>query len=142
MRTPDKEPEGNDLGHPPGDGPFLLFTYGTLKSDQCRGGVLAGQEKIGQARTTKSLVLLTGGAYPCLVRPQEGDEPQHVRGELYNCDRQLLKWLDRIEGSPFLFKLERIELEGVEEAVYAYIFQDRKRGRDGLRLVHGEEWTA
>lgn len=138
--------EANELGHPPGDGPFKLFVYGTLKSGQCRGEVMSGEEFLGTARTTRDFVFLTNGSYPALCRPRDGEEAQHVRGELYLCRRETLPRLDRIEGAPYLYRLEEISLEGVEGPVYTYVYNDARRGteRPGRELaqVGGEEWTS
>lgn len=119
---------------------FLLFVYGTLKSTQSRGHVLAGQEFLGKHDTAPAYVLLSVGTFPCMVHASPGDSPMSVTGEVYRCQTSLLPTLDAIEGAPHLFDLEPIMVPQINDTVYGYIFQDVARGRVGL-LPHTErEW--
>jgi gamma-glutamylaminecyclotransferase len=102
-------------------GKFRLFVYGTLKRGGCRHAPLASQRYLGEARTTASYALHDLGDYPGLVAsPQDGDV---IHGEVYEVDCALVGWLDAMEGSPDWFKLEPVELVGLEGVVWAYFYQ-------------------
>jgi gamma-glutamylaminecyclotransferase len=105
---------------------FTLFVYGTLMSDGSRAHVLAGQRFLGAACTRPGYVLLDLGPYPGLVRRANG---RVIEGELYEVDASLMPRLDRIEGAPALFRLERVEIEGSDGAVFAYFYQPDGAGR-------------
>lgn len=102
-------------------GTFKLFVYGTLKHGGSRHVALASQRFLGAARTTASYALHDLGEYPGLVHCPEPSMVVH--GELYEVDCSLVDWLDAMEGSPDWFKLEPIELVGVEGTVWAYFYQ-------------------
>src|ERR1700678_330407 len=92
--------------------PFRLFAFGTLMTDGPRYHALAGARLLGCARTQACYHLLDLGAYPGLVRTDQGGRA--VLGELYEVPLALLAHLDEIEGSPTLFCLEPIWLQGEE----------------------------
>jgi gamma-glutamylcyclotransferase (GGCT)/AIG2-like uncharacterized protein YtfP len=118
-------------------GPFLLFVYGTLM----RGGryhrVLRGQRFVGPAWTLPQYALLDLGAYPGLVCREDDGRP--VAGEVYEVSAAVLPRLDAVEGSPELFRLGRVLLEGVEGVVYAYFYQPSAAG---VPPVAGERWDS
>jgi gamma-glutamylaminecyclotransferase len=115
--------------------PFRLFVYGTLMRGGRYHGDLDGQRLLGPARTLPRYALLDLGAYPGLVdRPEDG---RVVAGEVYEVAAALLPRLDAIEGSPELFRLGLVALEGVEGLVYTYFYQ---RGAAGVPLYAGERW--
>lgn len=114
---------------------FLLFVYGTLKRGGCRHGPLARQTYRGAARTRPRYALYHLGAYPGLKPCPEGG--QVVHGELYEVERSLLSWLDRVEGAPDWFALAPIELDGIEGQTWAYYYQGDASGRP---LVESGVW--
>jgi len=121
---------------------FRLFVYGTLKRDGSRGPVLAGQRHLGPARTLPCYALYDLGAYPGLVRDDRAGEV--VTGELVEVDDALRPRLDAIEGSPTLFRLEEVHLEGIADPVWAYFYRRPVHGRprcpDGVwRNVPGRD---
>jgi gamma-glutamylaminecyclotransferase len=113
---------------------LLLFVYGTLMSDGCRAGVLAGQRFLGNHRTQPGYRLLDLGPYPGLIRQDPGSA---IEGELYEIDSGLRARLDRIEGAPLLFRLEEVELTGHPGPVWTYFYQ---RGRPGTPVHAGCRW--
>ncbi len=100
---------------------FRLFVYGTLMSDGCRAVVLEQQRFLGPARTRPQYRLLDLGEYPGLV--SWDGEGWAIEGELYEVHPGLLPVLNRIEGSPWLFRLDLVELEEPAELVLAYLYQ-------------------
>jgi gamma-glutamylaminecyclotransferase len=99
---------------------FFLFVYGTLMSDGCRAGVLAGQGFLGTHRTQPCYRLLDLGPYPGLIRRDPG---RSIEGELFEIDSELRAQLDRIEAAPSLFRLEEVELAGHPGPVWTYLYQ-------------------
>jgi gamma-glutamylaminecyclotransferase len=112
---------------------FLLFVYGTLKRGGCRHGSLARQAFLGPARTLARYALYDLGDYPGLKEDEDG---QVVHGELYAVECHLRGLLDKIEGAPDWFSLRRVALDGIEEPVWAYYYQqepgDRPRIDSGV----------
>ena len=111
-------------------GTFKLFVYGTLKRGGCRHGPLATQRCLGPAKTTTTYALHDLGDYPGLVPCPEGGTAVH--GELYEVDCSLVGWLDAKEGSPDWFKLEPVEVVGVEGVVWGYLYQGDPAGKPRL----------
>ena len=98
----------------------LLFVYGTLKQDQCRANVLKGQKFIGFATTAEGFGLFDLGPYPAMKKTPAGI----AKGELWEVNDNLIPTLDAIEGSPFLYKLEPVQLTSHPDLkVEAYLFQ-------------------
>jgi len=118
------------------DSTFRLFTYGTLMRDGCRSRALEQQRFLGIARTRCRYRLLDLGEYPGLVlRDQAG---WSIEGELYEVQTGLLPVLDRIEGAPWLFRLDLVELEQPAELVVAYFYQQED---PATPLFPGTRWN-
>jgi gamma-glutamylcyclotransferase (GGCT)/AIG2-like uncharacterized protein YtfP len=107
-------------------GTLLLFAYGTLKRGGIRHGALARSRACGEAQTRPLYALYDLGEYPGLKECPEGG--QAVHGELYEVDRGLVAWLDRVEGAPEWFALGRVELAGRADEAWAYFFQGDASG--------------
>jgi gamma-glutamylcyclotransferase (GGCT)/AIG2-like uncharacterized protein YtfP len=114
-------------------GEFLLFVYGTLMRAGPRAGVLAGQRFLAEVRTAPGYALYDLGPYPALVRGGAGA----VRGELFAVAGSLRERLDRVEGAPRLYRLEEVNLDGVADPVFAYVYQ---QGVNGAPPVAGGRW--
>jgi gamma-glutamylcyclotransferase (GGCT)/AIG2-like uncharacterized protein YtfP len=114
---------------------MTLFVYGTLLSDGCRAGLLAGQRFRGTARTRPRYALLDFGAHPGLVEVTDGGRT--VEGEVYEVAMELVPVLDRVEGAPDLFRLGPVEVEGYAGPMYAYFYQPDRRG---IPLFPGARW--
>jgi gamma-glutamylcyclotransferase (GGCT)/AIG2-like uncharacterized protein YtfP len=106
-----------------------LFVYGTLRRGGVRHGPLARQRFLGEFRTRPMYALYDLGSYPGLVAADEG---QVVSGELYEVERALLEYLDRVEGAPGWFALEPIDLEDHPGEVWAYFYQQSPAGRSRI----------
>jgi gamma-glutamylaminecyclotransferase len=115
---------------------LLLFVYGTLMRGGRNHGALAAQRFLREAQTRPKYRLLDLGAYPGLV-PAETDG-RAIRGELYEVERRQIAELDRIEGAPAMYRLERVEIEDEADPVSAYIY---RRESEGLPVVAGDRWV-
>jgi gamma-glutamylaminecyclotransferase len=104
--------------------PFFLFAFGTLMTDGPRHQALAGARLLRCARTEAHYQLLDLGAYPGLIRVDQGG--RSVLGELYEVPLTLVASLDEIEGAPTLFRLEAVRIQGAEALVFAYFYQPRR----------------
>lgn len=113
----------------------LLFVYGTLKKDHLRSQILFDQKFVGNFRTTKGYKLYNIGRFPGIIEVPDSDS--YVEGELWSVDEDYFDYLDRIEGSPTLFKLQKIQIEGTIYETFAYFWQ---RGVEGLEEC-GPIWT-
>src|SRR5690606_18657156 len=97
-----------------------IFVYGTLKKGHCRQHVLKNQKFIQYAETSPNYRLYNCGSYPGLV---ESDTGVSIKGELWEVDEECKELLDAIEGVPYLYKLQSILLNGVNDEVFSYFFQ-------------------
>ena len=99
---------------------FHLFVYGTLMRGHLRADTLRYERYIGEVQTLPQYALLDCGNYPGLVRVE--NDGKSIHGELYEVNSRLIEVLDRIEGSPELFRLEKVEIENSPD-VYAYFLK-------------------
>ncbi len=77
----------------------LIFVYGTLKSGNCREGVLKDQRYIGVAKTSENYALFDLGSFPGMIHARPNlAAARKIYGEIYEIDSECLKVLDRIEG--------------------------------------------
>ncbi|XP_072542516.1 gamma-glutamylaminecyclotransferase B-like isoform X1 [Salminus brasiliensis] len=98
-----------------------IFVYGTLKKGQPNYyrmlDIANGKsEFLGYASTVEKYPLVIAGKYniPFLLNvPGMG---QHVQGEIYSVDDQMLKFLDRFESCPQMYQRTRVLLK-VEQCV-------------------------
>jgi gamma-glutamylaminecyclotransferase len=97
-----------------------IFVYGTLKTGHCRSHLLADQKFVCDAETEDGYAIFNCGGFPGLVESETGI----VEGEIWQVDEQYVDYLDKIEGSPFLYKLEPVKINGFENIpAYAYFWQ-------------------
>lgn len=112
----------------------LLFVYGTLKQGHFRSHLLEGQKFLGEFQTEKGYSLYNIGSFPGIIST---DNDNVVNGEIWEIDEEYFSYLDRIEGSPFLFKLQSVKIKNVPLEVYSYFWQ---KNTDGL-VECGPTWT-
>jgi gamma-glutamylcyclotransferase (GGCT)/AIG2-like uncharacterized protein YtfP len=113
-----------------------LFVYGTLKRGGSRHSLLKGCPFLGHA-LAKGFALYDLGAYPGMV-PGDGV----VRGEVYEIPEGLLRELDWVEGAPFLFRRELIEVvleDHTPLRAHTYLYN---REVEGAVLVPSGEWEV
>lgn len=84
-----------------------LFIYGTLKTGCCRNPLINSQVYLCEVQTQPKYRMYNFGPYPTLVECEDGVS---IKGELWMVDDDCLKQLDLVEGTPELFKREKISL--------------------------------
>jgi gamma-glutamylcyclotransferase (GGCT)/AIG2-like uncharacterized protein YtfP len=105
----------------------LVFVYGTLKSGYHNNRLLEEEEFVGEAVTKPLYRLWDVGAFPGLTEDFENGKA--IQGELWRVSPECVVRLDRLEGTPYLYRREVLQIEGVTEEVQGYIFN-----RDYSRL--------
>src|SRR5437588_338372 len=111
---------------------ILLFVYGTLKRGAFRNDLLHGQEFIAEVVTLPCYRLVDLIQYRGLVEdPEQGKQ---VQGELWRVADERLPELDRYEDVPRLFARKRIDLEGIAEPVFAYLYQLESDNAGGTKV--------
>jgi len=111
-----------------------LFVYGTLRQKECRHYLLGSSQFIGYGKA-KGFLLYNIGAFPGMV---EG--AGEVKGEVYEIPEELLDKLDMVEGVPYLFRREVIEVElkdGTLIKAYAYLYNKKV---DNKMLIPSGDW--
>ena len=98
----------------------VFFIYGTLKEGQMRSSVMDDANYLGTALTNRDFSIFHMGNYPALAEFDSFTQKDRrdffqkgVWGELYECDSELIKKLDRIEGVPVLYQQDHVELEQI-----------------------------
>jgi gamma-glutamylcyclotransferase (GGCT)/AIG2-like uncharacterized protein YtfP len=102
-----------------------LFVYGTLKRGGSRHWLLQDFPFLGRAKA-KGFVLYDLGPYPAMV-PGAGV----VYGEVYEVSEEALQAIDWVEGVPFLYRREPIEVvfeDGFSLKAWAYIYNGDVKG--------------
>jgi gamma-glutamylaminecyclotransferase len=115
----------------------LIFVYGTLKQGGSNHGFLAGQNRVGAARTAPGFVLYELDGYPGMVA--RVGSPSSVTGEVWSVDAECLDRLDELEGTDQgLYRREPIPLVGpfAGQSVEGYVYLQPV---DGRRLI-GDTW--
>jgi gamma-glutamylcyclotransferase (GGCT)/AIG2-like uncharacterized protein YtfP len=113
-----------------------LFVYGTLKRGGSRHWILKDFSFLGHA-LAKGFVLYNLGPYPAMVY---GDGV--VYGEVYEVSEEILRELDWVEGTPFLFRRELIEVvleNHTPLRAHTYLYN---RKVEGASLVPSGEWKV
>jgi len=96
-----------------------LFVYGTLRKEECRNSLLKECHFIGYA-CARGFNLYDLGSYPGMISGNS-----EVIGEVYEIPEELFQELDEIEGTPYLYKRELINviLEDYSPLLaYTYIY--------------------
>jgi len=121
---------------------FEVFCYGTLK----RGGrfehllVKAGGVYERDAMTVAAYWLSTSdrASFPCLTGPPAGKRGVAILGEVWECDGDCLRELDRIEGvSRGLFARGQVELSDGGLAIAYFYAAD---GGQPMEVNCGDSW--
>ena len=98
-----------------------LFVYGTLKRGHCNHYLLEGCPFMGEAETKEKYALYEADI-PYVIKEKK---ISHIKGEVYEVPRHILKRIDRLEGHPFFYKREkaRVVLEdGREVEAWMYFW--------------------
>ena len=113
-----------------------IFVYGTLKRGQQRASVLADQQFLGDATTTKQYAMYDLGNYPGLVSIGNGvvddsvdsvdsEMGDLISGEVYRVDPACRRLLDEIEAvDAGLYELKLIDLQDFDEepSIWSYFY--------------------
>jgi gamma-glutamylcyclotransferase (GGCT)/AIG2-like uncharacterized protein YtfP len=100
---------------------YYAFVYGTLKKGY-RNNILLSQSVFVQEATTKpKYKIYDCGMYPCMIKDDKGNS---ITGEIYEIDETTLARLDRLEGVPYLYQRDEIQLENFDKPTLAYFYQD------------------
>ena len=98
---------------------ILVFVYGTLMRGENNHGLLFGSRFVSTSFTKPDFELVNLGAFPALIRAEEGEAGAAVRGEVYAVDRMILEILDEVEDHPRLYVRTPIELaDGLQVQAY------------------------
>lgn len=97
----------------------ILFVYGTLKKGFSNHHFLKDAEYIGNSALYGAR-MLNLGAFPGVV---DGNDDEKVEGEVYRIDDKTLESIDRLEGTPWLYKRESVEVDDLDDPVFVYIYQ-------------------
>lgn len=98
---------------------MLLFIYGTLKRGHHNNRLLAQSQFIETATTQPKYRLYNCGNYPALKYATEG---YPIQGEIWQIQPHTLKQLDTLEGTPWLFDRQPIEITN-HQNIQGYIYQ-------------------
>lgn len=112
----------------------LIFVYGTLKRGFGNNRIIADQNYLGLGETVASTFQMYSlGGFPGVVRGSKT-----IRGELFEVDEEAFARCDRLEGHPYFYRREQVEVTGINGVVqlaWIYIYQG---DTEGLREV--EDW--
>jgi gamma-glutamylcyclotransferase (GGCT)/AIG2-like uncharacterized protein YtfP len=111
-----------------------LFVYGTLKRGGSRHWILQDFPFLGRAKV-KGFVLYDLGPYPAMT---VGDGV--VYGEVYEVSEEVIKALDFVEGAPYLYRRELIEVvfeNGFSLKAWTYTYNGDVKG---FPRVEDGEW--
>lgn len=99
----------------------LIFVYGTLKKGYWNHYLLENNHTnfVRKAKTKNKYSLTLRGAIPCLFK---NPETSQIQGELYEVSNYVMSRLDRLEGHPFVYCREQIEIEGYKEKAWCYFY--------------------
>ncbi len=87
-----------------------VFVYGTLKRGYSNHALLAKATYLGKAKTTLKWTMIGKGmSFPYVIE-QHDELGMHVAGEVYVVDDMELAHLNRLEGVPYHYKVNRIKV--------------------------------
>lgn len=115
---------------------YQVFVYGTLKHGYRNHRVLSDSRFICDAESCESLALFDAGAFPAITHG--GD--LNVQGELYECDEDTVRRLDRLEGEGVMYKKEEQDFmttDGRKISAWIYVWLP---STDGLKSI--TEWPS
>lgn len=121
------------------DGPgTFVFVYGTLKRGNSNAAVLEGAHFVDVA-TVENYGLTSGGGFPYAI-PAEG---MQVHGELYEVDEETFQRLDRLEGFPWHYTRDLVNVVGTDTQAWIYVAGEGTQRRikdESVELV--DSWES
>lgn len=110
-----------------------VFVYGTLKRGHGNHRLLQDAHFLGEFVTENKWTMYSTGGFPAVVH---GDS-DYISGEVYEVNDEQFKNLDRLEGYPTMYTRERIEVDGLDELPWMYVWN---YGVDNMPVVEGGVW--
>ena len=95
-----------------------VFVYGTLKRGYNNHYLLERSRYMGKSATAPHYLMVSGG-FPVILPLNAG---QSVAGELYHVDDATLARLDQLEGVPYMYTREVIDVLERGNPVKAYVY--------------------
>lgn len=121
---------------------MLVFVYGTLKKGFGNHALLASSKFHG-TDVVKDHTLIQSPGFPYMVE----SEGSQARGEVYEVDERIVRYLDALEGYPTHYQKKEIRTEGGREVFTYYL--DPEKWDTGLRIQRmidrygtGEVWPG
>lgn len=99
---------------------LFCFVYGTLKAGKSNNHLLEKATFVREAVTKPIYRLWNVGRYPALTKDLINGKA--IQGEIWEITPEILVRLDRLEGVPWLYVREVLEIEGAEEEIQGYIY--------------------
>ena len=115
---------------------MLVFTYGTLMTDQPNNFLLDDAKNMGRATLIGSYEMVNCGWFPGVYDVADGG---NVFGELYRIDDEILKRLDRLEGEGVLYRrvMRRVvTANGCTATAWVYLLIDS----EGFPKIIEKNW--
>lgn len=112
-----------------------VFVYGTLKRSEDRGSIL-GDTYLNEDKV-RGFMVTWGAPFPAVVLEERAPL---VHGQVFACDKEMLKRLDEIEGTPHLYTRVAIKtFMGNIAWIYIMPF-DRIKASEHRVIINGE-WS-
>jgi len=108
-----------------GDGPHILFVYGSLKKGFKHNYMLGKSTFLREVETEPNYLLYDTGPFPGMIEVKEGDG-RCIEGELYEVTDDCLKSLDK--HVPYAYKKKEVKITGENKQVITHIY-DQGVGR-------------
>jgi gamma-glutamylcyclotransferase (GGCT)/AIG2-like uncharacterized protein YtfP len=95
----------------------LLFVYGTMKLG------FRNHERIKYGAKFVMNTMTETYMAPVAMSMDSHDDGYRIAGEVYEVDGALLSVIDQHEGHPHVYERERVHVDGIEGAVWMYLYQ-------------------
>lgn len=122
-----------------------VFVYGTLRSGWGNNRILqqGNARKIGDGRTNEDGFCLYGHGlgFPYVV--DDGDGYTSIAGEVWEVNAQTMLHCDRLEGYPYHYDRQIVEVRVGDELIEAWMYfvdDRRKVGAPDSALVESGDW--
>ena len=121
---------------------MLVFVYGTLKKGFGNHTLLASSKFLG-TDVVKDHTLIQSPGFPYMVE----SKGSQARGEVYEVDERIVRYLDALEGYPVHYQKKEIQTEEGRKVFTYYL--DPKKWDEGVRIQRmidrygtGEAWPG
>lgn len=101
------------------DNHIRIFVYGSLKRGYFNNSLLRHAKFVSEVKTSKGFTLIDLGCFPAMIKIKT---ESYVLGELWLVSKDILYRLDDLEGHPYFYRRQSIQLEDDTKA-YAYVIE-------------------